>query len=51
MTGGIEEKLKRAVSVALKGIPVIIVQVGTEHAAKALRGEKPDVATTIRLRS
>lgn len=49
VTGGIEEKLKTAIAVALKGIPVYIVQVGTPNAAQALRGEKPQVATLIRL--
>ena len=37
VTGGIAEKLRTAAAVvAVHGIPVYIVQVGTEHAAEAL---------------
>ena len=50
VSGGIEEKLKTAIAVVKLGIPVIIVQVGTEHAAAALRGDKPEVMTILRLK-
>ena len=50
MTGGIEEKLKTAIAVVKLGIPVMIVQVGTEHAAAALRGDTPEVMTILRLK-
>mmetsp|Transcript_23380 Transcript_23380/g.52738 ORF Transcript_23380/g.52738 Transcript_23380/m.52738 type:complete len:303 (-) Transcript_23380:272-1180(-) len=49
VTGGIEEKLKTAIAVVVKcGIPVYIVQVGTEHAGDALAGKVPKVATVLR---
>lgn len=50
VTGGIEEKLKTAIAVVKLGIPVMIVQVGTEHAAAALRGDTPKVMTILRLK-
>lgn len=50
VTGGIEEKLKTAIGVVLKcKIPVYIVQVGTQHAADALAGKVPKVATVLRM--
>mmetsp|Transcript_45875 Transcript_45875/g.92579 ORF Transcript_45875/g.92579 Transcript_45875/m.92579 type:complete len:303 (+) Transcript_45875:68-976(+) len=48
VTGGIEEKLRTAISVVVKcNIPVYIVQVGTQHAADALSGKVPKVATAL----
>ena len=48
VTGGIAAKLKVACQVAgeLK-IPVYIVQAGSLAAAQALRGQRPDVGTTV----
>jgi isopentenyl phosphate kinase len=49
VTGGIEGKLKTAFEIAKEmKIPVYIVQVGTEHARKAMSGDVPDVGTIIR---
>lgn len=47
VTGGLQTKLEAAAEIARRGIPVVIVQVGTPHAAAALRGEVPDVCTLI----
>jgi hypothetical protein len=40
VTGGIEEKLKTAIAVVKKGIPVYIVQVGTPHAQEGEKNER-----------
>lgn len=50
VTGGIEEKLKTAISVVKQGVPVYIVQVGTEHAKDALCGREPKVCTVLRMK-
>ena len=47
VTGGLETKLAAAAQMALAGVPVVIVQVGTPAAEAALRGEVPDVCTLI----
>ena len=47
VTGGLAAKLKAAAAIAAGGTPVVIVEVGTEHAAAALRGEFPEVCTRI----
>ena len=47
VTGGIRAKLDAAAQMAKMGIPVYIVQVGTIHALNALRGEEPDVGTSV----
>jgi len=47
VTGGVAAKIDAALKIAAKGIPVIIVQVGTEHAAAAFRNQIPEVATCI----
>ena len=47
VTGGIAGKLQTAVDIARLGIPVYIVQAGTEHALKAMQGIKPDICTVI----
>jgi isopentenyl phosphate kinase len=49
VTGGIEVKLKTAISIVAQfGIPVFIVEVGTRHAADAINGRVPEIATAIR---
>lgn len=47
VTGGLAAKLEAAAKVAQCGVPVLIVQVGTAHAAAALAGEWPEVGTLI----
>jgi isopentenyl phosphate kinase len=47
VTGGLAAKLEAAAQIAAGGTPVVIVQVGTEHAEAALRGEYPAVCTVV----
>ena len=47
MTGGLAAKLDAAAAIAKEGVPVVIVQVDTEHALTALRGEIPKVCTLV----
>ena len=47
VTGGLQTKLEAAAELARHGVPVVIVQVDTEHAATALRGEVPRVCTLV----
>ena len=47
VTGGLAAKLAAAAAIAARGIPVVIVQAGTEHAAAALAGDWPAVATVV----
>lgn len=47
VTGGIAGKLQAAVDIARLGIPVYIVEAGTEHALKAMQGIRPDKCTVI----
>mmetsp|Transcript_692 Transcript_692/g.2021 ORF Transcript_692/g.2021 Transcript_692/m.2021 type:complete len:306 (-) Transcript_692:321-1238(-) len=47
VTGGLAAKLESAARIARAGTPVLIVEVGTESAAAALRGEVPPVCTVI----
>ena len=50
VTGGIRGKIECAVEIAKLGVPVVIVQIGTDHALKALSGEIPfGNCTLIRL--
>jgi len=52
VTGGIAEKLQTAIAVVTQcEIPVYVVQVGTEHAAEALAGRVPRIATVLRLKA
>ena len=41
VTGGIRGKIECAVHIALQGVPVVIVQAGTDHARQALAGNIP----------
>ena len=47
VTGGLAAKLTAAAAIAARGIPVVIAQAGTEHAAAALAGERPEVGTVV----
>lgn len=47
VTGGIAGKLQAAMDIARLGIPVFIVEAGTEHALKAMQGIRPDKCTVI----
>ena len=47
VTGGLAAKLTAAAAIAARGIPVVIAQTGTEHAAAALAGERPEVGTVV----
>ena len=47
VTGGLAAKLDAAAAIAKEGVPVVIVQVDTEHALTALRGEIPKVCTLV----
>ena len=47
VTGGIATKLGAARRIAAIGVRVVIVEVGTEHAEVALRGELPRVCTLL----
>ncbi len=47
VTGGLAAKLEAAAQCAACGTPVMIVQVGTEHATAALAGRTPKVCTMI----
>eukprot|EP01035_Chromulina_nebulosa_P028501 gene28501-37626_t len=47
VTGGIAGKLQAAVDIARLGIPVYIVEAGTDHALQAMRGIRPDKCTVI----
>lgn len=38
-TGGMASKIDEAATIAAKGIPVLIVEAGTDHALKALKGD------------
>jgi isopentenyl phosphate kinase len=45
VTGGIRAKVAAAAAIASRGVPVIVCEAGTPHAARALRGMQPDVCT------
>lgn len=47
VTGGLAAKLQSAAAIAAGGVPVVIVQVATPHAAEALAGRWPEVCTRI----
>lgn len=47
VTGGLAAKLEAAAAMAMSGTRVVIVQVGTPHAAAALKGIVPNVCTLI----
>lgn len=50
VTGGIKTKIDSAIRIAKTGVVVYIVQVGTDDALQALRGEEPNIGTRIMLR-
>lgn len=47
VTEGIHAKIRYALDIASNGIPVYMVQAGSNSALQALRGEEPDTATKI----
>ena len=51
VTGGLESKLRSAVTIASKGIKVAIVKCNSESAQGALRGQHFPIGTTIQLHS
>lgn len=51
VTGGIKGKVEVAIEIAQLGIPVYIVEAGTEHSFQALQGLRPKVGTEVIRRS
>lgn len=47
VTGGIRAKVAAAAAIASRGVPVIVCEAGTPHAARAIRGLEPEVCTTF----